>query len=163
MSNQTQVSIQELTFIIREAPIRSKFAGVLCAEVRTTERGHKITPHLRKLGLLDDLDSKINIEQVETWQHPTIGWKLFRFPVASVDPDVLYLLHEQCSQSDVEGFVLSTEKYLAEVSKPLAIDELVAQYSKQQLKDMAKYLPGYDALGKNPNKTKLATLIAAAA
>lgn len=152
MSNLTP--IEELTFVLREAPTRSAYAGQLCAEVRTTTKSQKIIPVLKSLGLLDDEQPKVNI--LEKWTHPAIGWKLLRF---SASPEVYRQLHELCSPSDIEDIARLTDAHMAELSQPAAYEEMIATCNNKELTAIAKHLPGFDQLGKRPSKRKLAEFI----
>jgi hypothetical protein len=145
----------ELTFLLRHAPKRSAYAGHLCAELRATSRHQKILKTLFDMELWHPTE-ECEINVLETWRSPNNTYRILRF-TASVE--VYRLLHSVCSPGD-EDFARITDAHLAELSIPVAIEELV-KHSKTELKGMAAVIDAdYGSIiGRNPNKKKLAEFI----
>jgi hypothetical protein len=152
----TTPTASELTFLLRHAPKRSAYAGNLCAELRATSRQQKILKTLFEMELWHPTE-ECEINVLETWRNPNNTYRILRF-TASVE--VYRLLHSVCSPGD-EDFARVTDAHLAELSIPVAIEELVEQNSKNQLKGMAAAINAdYGSIiGRNPSKRKLAEFI----
>ena len=153
----------ELTFLLREAPAKSAFAGQLCAELRATSRSVKILRILSGLGLWHPTDDcAVNV--LEKWSSGQKDYKILRF---TSTPEVYRQLHELCSEGEnVPGhadFATVTNRHLAAMSIPTAIETLIADHHKKKLISMATAVnPDFhQRIGKNPNKRKLAEFICA--
>jgi hypothetical protein len=150
----TTFECPELTFVLREAPTQSGYAGQLCGEVRVTGNG-RIIPVLRQMGLIDDESPRMNI--LEKYQGN--GFKILRFVA---DAETYRYLHSVCSPSNIEEVARITDAHLANLSIPTAEAELM-KYTRPQLKQIAMQLPSYETLGSRPSKKKLAQFITNAA
>jgi hypothetical protein len=150
-------TMAELTFALREAPSRSRWAGQLMAEVRATSPEIKLLKAMLGLGLWHPTD-ECAINVMETYRHPVKLYKILRF---TASPEVYRQLHELCSPPTEEDIARLTDSHIARLSVPTAIEALVSDHSKDTLKAMAAVVnPNYSSIiGKNPNKRKLAELI----
>lgn len=144
-----------ITFLLRQAPTQSKYAGTLCAELRTTDNV-KLLKALATLGLWHPSE-ECAVEVLETFQHWQKNYKILRFRST---PEVYRQLHEMCAQGD-DDFGLVTDRHLASLSVDTAIEALIEGHDKNELKAMAGQInPNYNAvIGRNPNKEKLAQFI----
>lgn len=156
----TTPTVTELTFLLREAPAKSAFAGTLCAELRATSRSQKILQSLADLGLWHPTE-ECAVNVIETWSSATKNYKILRF---TASPEVYRQLHELCSPGD-EDFAKVTDRHMAALSVPVAITALVSDHDKATLKAMAAVInENYvAAIGRNPSKKKLAEFICAQA
>lgn len=151
----------ELTFALREAPSRSKWAGQVMAEVRATSPEIKLLQAMSNLGLWHPTE-ECQINVMEMYKHPIKQYKILRF---TASPEVYRQLHELCSPPTDETIARLTNSHLARLSVPVAINTLMSDYDKATLKAMASTVnPSYSAvIGKNPSKKKLAEFICAQA
>jgi hypothetical protein len=154
----TTATITELTFLLREAPAKSKFAGTLCAELRATSRNQKILKSLAELGLWHPTE-ECAVNVIETWSNAQKNYKILRFTASA---EVYRQLHELCSPGD-EDFARVTNRHMALLSIPVAVNSLVTDYDKTTLKAMAQTIAeDYTATtGRNPSKKRLAEFICA--
>lgn len=156
--NTATALICELTFVLREAPKRSAYAGQLCAELRATSPGQKILKSLRELGLWHPSE-ECQVNVLETWSNTQKHYKILRFTASA---EVYRQLHELCSPPDLEDLAQLTNQHIASLSVPVAIEAL-SGYTKVQLKAMAALVdPDYaHKLGKKATNRKLAEFICA--
>jgi hypothetical protein len=154
----TTATIAELTFLLREAPAKSAFAGTFCAELRATSRNQKILKSLAELGLWHPTE-ECAINVIETWSNTQKNYKILRF---TASPEVYRQLHELCSPGD-EDFARVTDRHMAALSVPVAIESLVKDCDKATLKAMAAHISDSYATvtGREPSKKKLAEFICA--
>jgi len=126
-SRLTQMGIypmEELTFVMRPAPEQSRYAGLICAEVRALS-GVKILKTLAHHGF-----DNITIIEKYTCRSRGKSWKLLRIYADSV---VCNQLHAACSPPDLEHVAKQTEKYLTAANKSTVIEAMKNAYTKEQL------------------------------
>lgn len=151
-------SIQEITFVLREAPSRSKWAGHLMAEIRATDNSIKLLKAMRDLGLWHPTEEcKINV--METYRSAIKGYKILRF---TADAETYRLLHGLCSPATEEDIAKLTDAHMARLSIPAAIDELTNNHSRKDLVAMSKQLDaGWIRRNSRANKRMIAEFICA--